>query len=121
MDASSIMLLIGNKISSTHKLMLIEKLKNTDENKLSNISYLSFKSPILALVLGLFFGGLGVDRFYQGNYILGAIKLIIFILCIFGLGIFIGPFFFLYILIDLFFVYKAVQKDNFNKILKAVE
>lgn len=88
-------------------------------------SFNLFKSPIVAVILGFFFGGFGVDRFYQGSYFLGFLKLALLIIGFVTAFIFIGVFILwglgIYVLIDLFFVYKAVQRDNYHKILLVLE
>lgn len=85
-----------------------EKLDNLDEKKATNIAMLDLKSPILGLVLGLFLGGLGIDRFYKGDIGLGIIKLI----TLGCLGI--------WAIIDLFLVYKGIKKDNLQKVQQAL-
>lgn len=57
----------------------IQRFKN--EMYSSNMSLFvantfKFKSPTTAVVLSIFLGWLGVDRFYSGNYIQGIVKLI---------------------------------------------
>jgi hypothetical protein hcinC1_04687 len=79
-----------------------DKLDNLSEDKARAVSMLNLKSPLVGLVLGLCFGALGVDRFYKGDILLGILKLVTF-----G-GLFIWA------LIDLFLVYKGIQKDNLN-------
>ncbi len=59
-----------------------------------------FKSPQTAVVLSVLLGWLGVDRFYSGNYVMGALKL-----CTMGLS---G----LWWIIDWFLVGKAVKVRN---------
>lgn len=58
------------------------------------------KNPTTALILGLFFGWAGVDRFYVGDMWLGALKLLTFG----GLGI--------WALIDWFLIMGAARRKN---------
>ena len=58
------------------------------------------KNPVLALVLSLFVGMLGIDRFYTGNVVLGLLKL-------FTLG---G--FYIWTIIDWFLIMGAARKKN---------
>jgi TM2 domain-containing membrane protein YozV len=58
------------------------------------------KNPTVALVLSLFIGALGIDRFYVGNILLGVLKL-------FTLGL-LG----LWTIIDWFLIMGAARKKN---------
>lgn len=55
---------------------LRSRLLDADESAWNRISMLQFKSPIVALVLSLVLGELGVDRFYIGDIGLGVGKLL---------------------------------------------
>lgn len=92
MDKSSILMLLDNKISSEQKFMLNDKLDNLSEEKYKNLPLIPLKSPILAAVLGFFFGVWGVDRFYQGNMLLGFLKIGLFLIGLASTLIFIGVF-----------------------------
>ncbi|MBZ7979100.1 NINE protein [Campylobacter sp. RM12642] len=124
MDKSSILMLLDNKILSEQKFMLNDKLDNLSEEKYKNLPLIPLKSPILAAVLGFFFGVWGVDRFYQGNMLLGFLKIGLFLIGLASTLIFIGVFIlwalYIYVLVDIYFVYKAVQKDNYTKILQII-
>lgn len=124
MDKNSVLMLLDGKISNEQKFMLNDKLDSISEEKLKNLPLIPLKSPILAVVLGFFFGWLGVDRFYQGSFGLGILKLALFIIGCITTFIFIGVFILwglgIYVLVDLFFVYKAVQNDNYQKISQMI-
>lgn len=125
MNKNLFLMLLGGKISTEQKLMINDKLDNIDEKKFNNLSLIPFKNPLIAVVLGIAFGIFGVDRFYQGNIKLGVLKLVIWLVGVLTIFLFIGIFIlwalYIYVLVDLFFVYKAVQNDNYQKILKAIE
>lgn len=125
MNKNLFLMLLGGKISTEQKLMINDKLDNIDEKKFNNLSLIPFKNPLVAVVLGIVFGIFGVDRFYQGNIKLGVLKLVIWLVGMLTILLFIGIFIlwalYIYVLVDLFFVYKAVQNDNYQKILKAIE
>ena len=53
-----------------------ERLAMVDDNTINSISMLSFKNPTTALLLSIFAGGLGIDRFYIGDTGLGIGKLL---------------------------------------------
>lgn len=99
----------NNKIPSENLLMLQAQLESIDEKEAISLSLIPLKEPFVGLLLGLFFGMFGVDRFYKGDIGLGVAKLL---LCWLTLGI--------WALIDLFFVYTGIKKDNFQKIMQAI-
>jgi TM2 domain-containing membrane protein YozV len=67
------------------------------------------KNPSTALFLGLFFGWLGVDRFYNGQPLLGTLKF----LTLGGLGI--------WSIIDWFLIMSAVRRRNIGKAIEIRE
>lgn len=71
-------------------------------------------------MLGIFFGALGIDRFYKGDVTLGAVKLGLFILGLITTFIYIGIFIlfivWVWAIVDLFLVFTGIKKDNLNKI-----
>lgn len=78
----------------------------TDEKKIASFGLIQLKSPVVGLILGFLFGGLGVDRFYKGDIGLGIGKLLS---CFILIG-------FIWAVVDLFLVWKGIKKDNFEKI-----
>lgn len=140
MDSNSIaMLMMGwqDKIPQDSKLLLQEKLKEVSEDKMPILSAVQLKNSVIGLVLGLFLGGLGVDRFYKGDFLLGGIKLalvLLYFVCIGsataavvggslefagflgGLAIFFLITLFIWCITDLFLVWRGIKRDNFNKI-----
>lgn len=96
----------SDKIPEGSGLMLQPRLEKLDESKLSSLAITNLKNPIVGLVLGLCFGGFGVDRFYKGDIVLGILKFL-------SIFIFIG---FFWVLADLFLVWKGIKQDNLNKI-----
>lgn len=94
-----------DKIPSESAFLLSKQLENLDEKDVITLSLLSLKEPFIGLILGIFFGVFGVDRFYKGDIGLGVAKLL---LCWLTFGI--------WWLIDLFLVYRGIKKDNLQKI-----
>ncbi len=76
------------------------------ESKTMTIQYTPFKDPVVSLIISLFLGSLGIDRFYLGNVGLGVLKLITFG----GVGI--------WTFIDWFLIMGATRKVNTDKILQ---
>lgn len=73
------------------------------------------------MILGLFLGAFGIDRFYKGDIGLGIAKLITWLVGVVTIWIYIGGLilFILWIwcIVDWFLVWKGIKKDNLNKIL----
>ena len=76
------------------------RLEQMDESKAAALLGVKLKSPIIALVLNLFLGTLGIHRFYTGSIVLGIIELLTFG----GFGIL--------ALVDLFFIMGDAKKKN---------
>ncbi|HEL2553137.1 TPA: TM2 domain-containing protein [Streptococcus suis] len=89
--------------------MLRQRLNELNESQITFVLAAELKSPLTALSLGIFFGGLGVDRFYIGHVGLGVAKLL------FGwLTFYIWP------LVDLFLIMGATKKANLEKLHQAI-
>ncbi|MBQ8351295.1 MAG: TM2 domain-containing protein [Clostridia bacterium] len=59
------------------KLFLLrEKMLAADEGKYQVVSMMSFKDPTVLLVISLFLGSFGIDRFMLGDTGLGVLKLL---------------------------------------------
>lgn len=81
-----------------------ERLSLVDDNTLNSLSMLSFKSPMTALLLSLFLGCYGVDRFYLGDTGMGVGKLV----TLGGCGI--------WAIIDWFLIMGATREKNYEMI-----
>jgi TM2 domain-containing membrane protein YozV len=103
-DKSNLLLMTYRKYFPDESLMMVrEKFEVMDESQTSMLYALSLKDPIMALILSIVVGCLGIDRFYIGDTGLGIAKL----LTCGGLGI--------WWLIDLFLIMKATKEKNFEK------
>lgn len=84
------------------KLGIIQsQLEKTDDKKFLSIQSANYKSPTTLLIVSIFLGGLGVDRFMLGQSGMGIGKL----LTCGGFG--------LWWLIDLFIIMGEAKKHNF--------
>ena len=92
-----------------------------DEGALNALMMVEMRQPLVALILAIFFGEFGVDRFYVGNKGLGFVKLITFIIWFVTLFILIGFLFFigvyLWKFIDYFFIIRACKQANFERLM----
>lgn len=95
----------NNQYLPEEKAMFIrERLLTLDDSKWTVIAILQFKSPTTALILSIFLGGWGVDRFYIGDTGLGVGKL----LTCGGAGF--------WAIIDWFLITNATREKNFAKL-----
>lgn len=58
--------------------MISQQLQNMDENTFMMISAQSYKDPTTLLIVSLFLGSLGIDRFMLGDIGIGVLKLLTF-------------------------------------------
>ena len=85
-----------------------ERLEATDETRFSYVTTLRYKNPVVALILTIFLGCLGIDRFYVGDVGIGILKLLTCGCC--GL----------LALWDLFTIYKHTKDVNYYKIMSII-
>lgn len=96
----------NQKYLPAEKILFVkEKLKNIDEERFALISSVEFKDPTTILLVSLFLGTFGVDRFMLGETGMGVLKLLTAGLC----GIL--------TIIDWFSVQKKAKENNFNKLM----
>ncbi len=97
----------NQKYFPAEKIMYLkDKLLNVDESKFSLISTIEMKDPTTILIISLFLGSLGVDRFMLGDTGMGVLKLLTGGCC----GIL--------TLIDWFSVSKKAKEVNFNAVMQ---
>lgn len=96
----------NQKYLPADKLVFIkQKLQDVDEDKFALVSTVEFKDPTTILLVSLFLGGLGVDRFMLGDTGMGILKLLTMGLC----GIL--------TIIDWFSVQKKTKEVNYNNLM----
>ena len=85
---------------------LVDVLASKGESSSKKVFASTFKQPILAFVLSLFLGGIGVDRFYLGDTLKGVLKL----LTCGGIGI--------WWLVDVIRIMGIVRRRNAEKLVE---
>lgn len=89
------------------KILLIkERLLNADDSKYEILSMLELKNPTTMLLISIFLGGIGVDRFMFGETGMGILKLLT------------GGVFGVLALIDIFNTQKKTKEINFKKLME---
>ena len=103
MDAQKVdmfMMMNSKYFESYHLNSVREKLLSLDDSKSSIVHSLQFKEPTTALIISIFGGAYGIDRFYIGDTGMGVGKL----LTCGGLGI--------WAIIDWFMIQGATREKN---------
>ncbi|WP_224484840.1 TM2 domain-containing protein [Robertkochia aurantiaca] len=111
MDAQKVDMFImsNNKYFESHQVGAIrDRLLEMDESSWPVVQTLQFKDPTTALIVSLFAGQLGIDRFLIGDTGLGIGKL----LTCGGLGI--------WAIIDWFMIMGATRERNMEKLQQSI-
>ena len=99
-------IMTNQKYFPTEKLpFLRDRLLNCDYQRFMMATSMELKDPTLALILSIFVGGLGVDRFILGDVGIGVGKL----LTCGGCGI--------WQIVDWFLIQNRAKEVNFQKIM----
>ena len=70
-------IMTNQKYFPAEKIMLIkERLLALDEQKFQMVSMIELKDPTTLLLISIFIGGLGIDRFMIGDTGMGILKLL---------------------------------------------
>jgi TM2 domain-containing membrane protein YozV len=67
---------MNEKFASTNMMAIRSQLERLDDSKFALLQSLNYKNPTTVLILSIFLGFLGVDRFMLGQAGLGVLKLI---------------------------------------------
>ncbi len=90
----------------SEKIMLIrDQLEKLDDKKFGYVQSIELKNPTTLLIVSIFLGGIGVDRFMLGQTGLGVAKL----LTCGGIGV--------WALVDLFLIMGKTKDINYQKIM----
>ena len=99
-------IMTNQKYFPAEKLIFLkEKLYQMDESKFSMISCMELKDPMTLLLISLFLGSFGIDRFMLKETGMGVLKLLTSGLC----GIL--------TIIDWFSIQKKTKELNFNNLM----
>jgi TM2 domain-containing membrane protein YozV len=105
-DKADMFIMTNAKYFPTEKIYLVkENIMAQDDSKMTVLSSIEFKDPMTLLLISIFLGSLGVDRFMLGDTGLGIVKL----LTLGGCGI--------WTIIDWFLIQDKTKERNFNEIM----
>ncbi|MGQ7461781.1 TM2 domain-containing protein [Streptococcus suis] len=100
------------------------ELENLDEQGMNALMMTEIKNPTTALILAIFTGQLGIDRFYIGNKELGIAKLALtvvgFLTIIFIIGFFLLLASGIWALVDIFLIMEACKQANFDRFMQQI-
>ena len=108
MDAQKVDLFImtNQKYFPAEKIVFIkEKLLALDDSQSTLVQSIELKDPTTLLLVSIFLGSLGVDRFMLGDTGLGVLKLLTVGVCC------------IMTIVDWFTVSKRTKEKNFNKLM----
>ena len=102
-------IMTNHKYFPAEKIVFLkEKLRTIDETKFTLISTVDFKDPTTLLLVSIFLGSFGIDRFMIGDTGMGILKLLTGGCC----GIL--------TIIDWFTISNKVKEANFNKVMTLI-
>ena len=102
-------IMTNQKYFPAEKIMYLkDKLRTMDEEKFSLISTIEMKDPTTLLLISIFLGTLGIDRFMIGDTGMGILKLLTCGVC----GIM--------TIVDWFTISKKVKDLNFNNVMALI-
>lgn len=129
-NVALVSMVLGDKVGEEQQFFILQQCQNLDDNLAPSLTSMvngQFKSPITGLLLQAFLGIFSVGRFYKGDILVGVMCWIFLVfLVLLGsnisynedaevmLGLFFG-FYLIFVYVDCYFIYKGIQKDNFNK------
>jgi TM2 domain-containing membrane protein YozV len=97
---------MNNKFPEEKLMLIRDQLIKLDDNKFSIIQSIQYKDPTTLLIISIFLGHLGIDRFMLNDTGLGVIKL----LTCGGVGI--------WTIVDWFTVMNRTRELNYKKFVQ---
>ncbi len=105
-DKVDMYIMTNQKYLPAEKVVFLkEKLIEAEESKFTMASAIEFKDPTTMLLISIFLGSLGVDRFMMGDTGMGILKLLTGGVC----GIL--------TIIDWFSIQKKAREMNYNNLI----
>lgn len=102
-------IMTNQKYFPSEKIMYLkDKLRTIDEQKFSLLTTIELKDPTTILLVSIFLGGLGIDRFMIGDTGMGILKLLTAGCC----GVL--------TIIDWFTISKKTKDLNFNNVMALI-
>ena len=102
-------IMTNQKYFPAEKIMLIkERLLALDEQRFQMVSMIELKDPTTLLLISIFIGGLGIDRFMIGDTGMGILKLLTGGCC----GVL--------TIIDWFTISKKTKELDFNNVMAQI-
>lgn len=125
MNYAQTYLMVNIQSFPAQSILLIQKeLEELDAQKMDALLMTDIKNPTTALILSIFAGHFGIDRFYIGNKELGIAKLSLTIFGFLTVFFIIGIFFLIAVgiwsLIDWFLIMDACKKANLERFMQQV-
>ena len=105
-DQIDMYIMTNQKYLPADKIVFIkQKMQEVDDEKFSLISALEYKDPMTIVLVSIFVGSLGIDRFMLGDTGMGILKLLTMGLC----GVL--------TIVDWFTVQKRAKDVNFQNLM----
>ncbi|RRC98427.1 TM2 domain-containing protein [Prevotella sp. OH937_COT-195] len=117
---NAFLVLNQDNLPAEYMPMIRQRLEVMDDSKSFVLMSINLKNPFVALILSLFLGTFGIDRFYIGDYTNGMIKLLMGIVVLPTISVLtLGFGFILYAgyIIDWFLIMGAAKKNNAKKMM----
>ena len=109
-DQIDMYIMTNQKYLPADKIVFIkQKMQEVDDEKFSLISALEYKDPMTILLVSIFVGSLGIDRFMLGDTGMGILKLLTMGLC----GVL--------TIVDWFTVQKRAKDVNFQNLMMILQ
>lgn len=123
-DNQMLMMTYGKYFKPIHHQEIKAIIEQLGTDKASQVFAMAdFKDPTTMLIISIFLGGFGVDRFMIGDTGIGAAKLVAYIVIIFLTIILCGipAILFFCFYIDCFFIQDATRDKNYEKLMNTIQ